>query len=187
MTSHISLHMGGLYFSEAVIRIECGRNRRWQGKTWEMVSSQELRLGETLGVRWNGETEVARLSLLNTWVVRRRLWERQGAAQPGKRRHKSIEWAISMLGLSKMRGGAGIGLFCGSNTMGTGSGICRRIGKSQTLNQLSSKKFEKWRIILCVGSSSCDGGIQLVKILCKSRVTAPVCLMRLGPDVLLVT
>lgn len=73
MTSHISLHMGGLYFSEAVIRIECGRNRRWQGKTWEMVSSQELRLGETLGVKWNGETEVARLSLLNAWVVRRRL------------------------------------------------------------------------------------------------------------------
>jgi len=66
--------MGGLCFSEAVIRIECGRNRRWQGKTWEMGSRQELRLGEAQGVeKWNGETEAMWLSLLNTWVVRRRL------------------------------------------------------------------------------------------------------------------
>lgn len=169
MTSHVSLHMGGLCFSEAVIRIECGRNRRWQGKTWEMVSSQELRLGEAQGVeKWNGETEAMWLSLLNTWVVRRRLWERRGAAQPGKQRHRSVERAISMLGLSKITGGAGIRLLYGSNTVGTGSGICRRIGKSQTLNQLSSKKFEKWGIIFCVGSSSCDAGMQLVRILCKS-------------------
>jgi len=39
-----------------------------------MVSSQELRLGEAQGVeKWNGETEAMWLSLLNTWVVRRRL------------------------------------------------------------------------------------------------------------------